>query len=86
MLSDYNRSVLAEMTHAMQRLERGESSLVDAQSSLSARGPLFENDGSGIRDLARSMTARIEDIADLDGEDGRDSAIECFARFRREVE
>ncbi|MET3904929.1 hypothetical protein [Paenarthrobacter sp. 4246] len=59
-MNSYNAKVVARVSKAIQDVEDGLVSLDEVQTMLGSAASLFENDGTGLSELARTAEADIE--------------------------
>lgn len=62
MLSRYNLTLTEKVLATIRNLEDGTSTIAEVQSVLESVVPLFENDGSNIKDAVRLAEADLEEI------------------------
>lgn len=59
-MNSYDAKVVAPVSKAIQDVEDGLASLDEVQTMLGSAASLFENDGTGLSELARTAEADIE--------------------------
>ncbi|WP_369744486.1 hypothetical protein [Paenarthrobacter sp. AMU7] len=59
-MNSYNTKVVSRVSKAIQDFEDGLISLDEVQAALGSAASLFENDGTGLSELARTAEADME--------------------------
>lgn len=86
-MNSYNTGVVTRVSKAIQDFEDGWVSLDEIQTTLGSAASLFENDGTGLSELARTAEADIELIQfTMLQDEQRPEAILLLGALRRTME